>query len=251
MMPQSSRNEIGRPSPTDQVRVAIVNDYEVIVAGVLSMLAPFCHRVEVVELAVQEHPKCDVDVALFDAYGQPELGVGRIRSLAQDGNVGSVAVYTWTLTKAGRESAFRAGARGLIAKSLPAAAVVEALHALADGRMVETDGFRGGMQGAWPGSQWRLSSRESEVLALLATGMPNQAIADALYVSENTVRTHLKAVFRKLSVTNRSQAVARALSDPSFAIRQSNPSTPTRSVYSPAVTGAEKQSNSSSPTRSA
>jgi DNA-binding NarL/FixJ family response regulator len=148
--------------------------------------------------------------------------VGRIRSLAEDVNVGAVAVYTWNLTQAGRESAYRAGARGLIAKSLPAASVVDALHDLADGKTVETEGFRGGMQGAWPGSQWRLSSRESEVLALLATGMPNQSIAEALFVSENTVRTHLKAVFRKLSVTNRSQAVARALSDPSFTTRPSN-----------------------------
>jgi two-component system, NarL family, response regulator LiaR len=222
MMARPSPGENGRAAPADQVRVAIVNDYEVIVAGVLSMLAPFGRCVDVVELAVQENPDDDVDVALFDAYGQPGLGVGRIRSLAHDDNVGAVAVYTWNLTKAGRESAYRAGARGLIAKSLPAGAVVEALQALADGQTVETEGFRGGMQGAWPGSQWRLSSRESEVLALLATGMPNQAIADALFVSENTVRTHLKAVFRKLSVTNRSQAVARALGDPSFTTRQSN-----------------------------
>jgi DNA-binding NarL/FixJ family response regulator len=46
--------------------------------------------------------------------------------------------------------------------------------------------------------------------------MPNRAIAEALFVSENTVRTHLKAVFRKLGVTNRSQAVGRALADESF-----------------------------------
>jgi DNA-binding NarL/FixJ family response regulator len=223
MMALPSPNDNGRPGRTDPVRVAIVNDYEVIVAGVLSMLAPYGRRIDVVELAVQQDPEDDVDVALFDAYGQPGLGVGRIRSLADDDNVGAVAVYTWNLTKAGRESAYRAGARGLIAKSLPAGAVVEALQALAEGKTVETEGFRGGGQGAWPGSQWRLSSRESEVLALLATGMPNQAIAGALFVSENTVRTHLKAVFRKLSVTNRSQAVARALGDPSFTTRQPNP----------------------------
>jgi DNA-binding CsgD family transcriptional regulator len=51
--------------------------------------------------------------------------------------------------------------------------------------------------------------------------MPNRAMAEALFVSENTVRTHLKAVFRKLGVTNRSQAVARALGDESFATRAS------------------------------
>jgi DNA-binding NarL/FixJ family response regulator len=49
--------------------------------------------------------------------------------------------------------------------------------------------------------------------------MPNRAVAEALFVSENTVRTHLKAVFRKLGVTNRSQAVGRALTDESFLTR--------------------------------
>ena len=88
---------------------------------------------------------------------------------------------------------------------------------MAGGQVIETGGFRGGTQGAWPGSQWGLTTRESETLALLAVGMANRAIAEALFVSENTVRTHLKAVFRKLSVSSRSQAVARALSDPGFA----------------------------------
>src|SRR6516225_7971862 len=99
MMPQPHGSQNGQSAPTDQVRVAIVNDYEVIVAGVLSMLAPYGRQVDVVELAVQQDPEDDVDVALFDAYGQPGLGVGRIRSLAEDDNVGAVAVYTWNLTQ--------------------------------------------------------------------------------------------------------------------------------------------------------
>jgi two-component system, NarL family, response regulator LiaR len=90
---------------------------------------------------------------------------------------------------------------------------------VAGGQVVETGGFRGATQGLWPGSQWGLTARESETLALLAIGMANRSIAEALYVSENTVRAHLKAVFRKLSVTSRSQAVARALSDPGFLTR--------------------------------
>jgi DNA-binding NarL/FixJ family response regulator len=199
--------------------VAIVNDYEVIVAGVRAMLAPRPHRVRVVELDVDQDPQQPVDVALFDTYGQPGLGLDRVRSLAHNQHVGAVAVYTWSLTEASRAAAYQAGAGGLIAKTLPADALVEALRAVANGEVIETPGFRGGTRGSWPGSQWGLSARESEALALLATGMPNRAIAEALLVTENTIRTHLKAVFRKLSVTNRSQAVARALTDPSFVTR--------------------------------
>jgi len=199
--------------------VAIVNDHEVIVAGLRAMLAPYRREVQVVELDVDQSPARDVDVALFDTYGQPGLGLRRLRALAQDGKVGAVAIYTWSLTQASRTAAFNVGARALIAKSLPADVLVEALRAVGQGQTVDTGGFRGGVQGSWPGSQWGLSARESETLALLATGLPNRAIAEALFVSENTVRTHLKGVFRKLSVNNRSQAVARALSDPSFATR--------------------------------
>jgi NarL family two-component system response regulator LiaR len=198
------------------LRVAIVNDYEVIVAGVMAMLAPQRYRVDVVELDVQQNPDNNVDVALFDSYGHAGLGLHRIRSLVAAEQVGWVAVYTWSLTKASREAALSAGARGLIAKTLPADQLVASLRAVASGRVVETGGFRGQGTGQWPGSKWGLTARESETLALLATGMPNRAIAEALFVSENTVRTHLKAVFRKLGVTNRSQAVGRALADESF-----------------------------------
>jgi two-component system, NarL family, response regulator LiaR len=201
------------------LRVAIVNDYEVIVAGLMAMLGPEQYRARVVELDVRQNPEHKVDVALFDSYGQAGLGLARIRSLAADERVGSVAVYTWSLNKLSRDAALGAGARGLIAKTLGAQELVTALRAVASGQMVESGGFRGQGTGNWPGSGWGLTARESEALALVATGMPNRAIAEALFVSENTVRTHLKAVFRKLGVTNRSQAVARALGDVSFATR--------------------------------
>ena len=64
-----------------QLRVAIVNDYQVIVAGLMAMLAPQQYRVNVVELDVQRGPVNSVDVALFDSYGHPGLGIPRIRSL--------------------------------------------------------------------------------------------------------------------------------------------------------------------------
>jgi DNA-binding NarL/FixJ family response regulator len=201
--------------------VAIVNDYQVIVAGLRAMLAPPQYGVEVVELDVRQSPEHSVDVALFDSYGHPGLGLHRIRSLVAAEHVGSVAVYTWSLTKAAREAAFGAGAQGLIAKALPADQLVIALRSVASGEVVETGGFRGEGTGQWPGSKWSLTARESETLALVAAGMPNRAIAEALFLSENTVRTHLKAVFRKLGVTNRSQAVGRALADESFANRPS------------------------------
>lgn len=198
-------------------QIALVNDYEVILAGLRAMLAPYRSRIEVVEIDVEDTPNRRVDVALFDTFGQPGLGMERIKDLATDPNVGALALYTWELPETGRSVARAAGVRGFISKAIPAVDLIEAIISVANGEEVETGRFHGiGGQGSWPGARWNLTARESEILALLATGMPNQSIAEALFVSQNTVRTHLKAVYQKLQVVNRSQAVAKALSEPSF-----------------------------------
>ena len=56
-----------------------------------------------------------------------------------------------------------------------------------------------------------LTTRELEVLGLLVTGLTNKEIAEALVISDNTVKRHLKAIFVKLDVNTRSAAVAKAI----------------------------------------
>ena len=62
--------------------------------------------------------------------------------------------------------------------------------------------------GAWPGSQLGLSRRESEVVALLVNGLSNREIADQLMLGEETVKTHLRHIYKKLDVSDRVHAVA-------------------------------------------
>lgn len=66
-------------------------------------------------------------------------------------------------------------------------------------------------------AQRPLSRREQEVLSLLALGLRNRAIAEKLYVGEETVKSHLKSIYRKLGVSNRGEAIATALNNPSRA----------------------------------
>lgn len=61
-----------------------------------------------------------------------------------------------------------------------------------------------------------LSRREQEVLSLLSLGLRNRAIAEKLYVGEETVKSHLKNIYRKLGVSNRGEAIAMALNEPSL-----------------------------------
>jgi DNA-binding NarL/FixJ family response regulator len=70
---------------------------------------------------------------------------------------------------------------------------------------------------SFPGSHWGLTARESQVLVLLASGLNNRAIANVLAVGENDVRAQVRSIFCKLGVTSKSQAVACARADASFA----------------------------------
>ena len=77
----------------------------------------------------------------------------------------------------------------------------------------------------WPGRDRGLSRRESEILALLVQGLSNRQIADALYLSSETVKTHVRGLYRKLGVNNRVKAAAAALADPDFRRRSDRPRT--------------------------
>jgi DNA-binding NarL/FixJ family response regulator len=75
----------------------------------------------------------------------------------------------------------------------------------------------------WPGFELGLTLRESEVALFLAQGLRNRDIASALWVSENTVKTHLKSIFQKTSVTSRAEAIVRISSDQSFSPKRAEP----------------------------
>jgi DNA-binding NarL/FixJ family response regulator len=103
-----------------------------------------------------------------------------------------------------------AGARAVLDKALPAAELARAVIAIAAGQ-VETmerpsPAYR---EAAWPGQRFGLTVRESEVASLLLQGLSNREIARTLYVSEHTVKTHLKGIFNKTDTRSRGQAVAR------------------------------------------
>ena len=197
-------------------RVALVNDFDLVLRGLAGMLDPFRDRLRVVELDVGTRPQHCVDVALFDTYGHPHNGIDRVRALTGDPRVGAVVVYTWAITSEQCEAAVNAGARGVIAKSETAEGLVRALLAIDGGELVVSPNFRRPHGYTWPGHDLGLTARESEVAAFLSEGLSNRDMADALLISEHTVKSHLKAIFQKTGVASRAQAVARIAGDPRF-----------------------------------
>ena len=198
------------------ITVALVNDFELVLRGTEYMLGRFPDRLVVSELDVASNPDRRVDVALFDTYGHARGGVDRVQSLAADKRVGVVVVYTWRLPPGQVEALLAAGARGVLAKSLPAEVLADAVIAIHGGETVVSPVFARSSEYTWPGRDLGLTFRESEVAAFLADGCSNREIADALFISEHTVKSHLKAVFRKTGVASRAGAAVRIAEDAGF-----------------------------------
>jgi two-component system, NarL family, response regulator LiaR len=196
------------------IRVALVNDYEIVLEGLRAFFRPYEPEIHVVEMKVKEKPRRAVDVTLFDTYGEAEAMRQRARDLAADPTNGAIVVFSFSDDPALAHSLLRAGAHGFISKATPATQIVDGVRAAADGKRVMLtqrsqhavmpDELR------WPGRDVNLTERESELLALLPTGMTNRELGAHLYISENTIKTQLRSLFSKLDIRNRAQAVALA-----------------------------------------
>jgi len=205
----------GNVARTGPVTVAVVTDFELIRRGVDAMLRPFGARVV---LTPAEDGPVTADVALVDSYGYTSLGIDRVAELSASSSVGAVVLYAAHLEPDVVERVQGAGAAAVVAKAASAEQLVSAIEAVAGGRkgMVSLSRGRRRSTGPWPGSELGLSERESEIAVFLCAGLGNRGIAEAMLLSENTVKSHLKSVFHKINVSTRSQAVARLITTPSF-----------------------------------
>jgi NarL family two-component system response regulator LiaR len=196
---------------TAPIRVAIVNDYEIVVAGVAAMLAPHHERVVVVELDSGVPVISEVDVIFYDTFGQVQGDAVDLEDLVH-GNGARVAIFSWNLQPDLVTRAIERGASGYLSKGMGAAEVVDAIEAIYRGETVvpppSATTVDRGASGEWPGREFGLTAREAEVLALITQGLSNQEIATQTYLSINSVKTYIRTAYRKIDVTRRAQAVA-------------------------------------------
>lgn len=201
---RSSNGNGAHGSPRNgPLRVALVNDYEIIVHGLHAMLAPFSDRVVVVEHQIGGIPDCDVDIALFDTFAGRRDAIARAARMVESRHARHVVLYTWDASAEFLEGVRSIGAAAVLLKSVDGADLVDALERIASGERLGLDHVTRS-----PGTDQAdpLSMREREVLAMLALGSSNSQIADELYLSVDTVKTYVRRVFQKLGVHNRTQA---------------------------------------------
>lgn len=191
----------------ERIRVLVVDDHEVVHWGFRVLLerqswVERCDgatdRQKAVEVAAGLRP----DVALVDLMLGPESGA----ELCEDIRIVSPGTKVLLISGAGRISpavARAAGASGFVTKDWSAADVVKAVRMVALGSQVFSDEDE-------LGDSAGLSDREQEVLGLIATGATNREIAGRLFLSPHTVKEHTSAIYRKLGVRNRAEAVRSA-----------------------------------------
>ncbi|MGL5910887.1 MAG: response regulator [Phycicoccus sp.] len=198
------------------IRILVVDDHPVVRDGVRSMLAAVPDFDVVGEAAsgpeavVRVH-ETDPDVVVMDLRMPGGSGVDAVREIKTSGARAAVLVLTTYDTDADTIAAVEAGATGYLLKDAAASALFDAVRATASGATVLAPAAAARLAAhvRSPRGSGVLTSREREVLVLVARGRSNRVIADELFVSEATVKTHLQRIFDKLEVTDRASAVAR------------------------------------------
>ena len=186
-----------------------MDDYDVVVIGVATMLYPYRDRVVVAELDTNRPLEDEVDIALYDSFAQPESDHDEIKTLINNPRARRVVVYTWNFHPELLSMARDLGVRGYLSKSLTARELVAALESVHAGEIVVSASATKTRNtiGDWPGRGEGLTDREAEVLALITQGKNNAEIAALTYLSPNTVKSHIRTLYRKIEVDSRSQAV--------------------------------------------
>ena len=198
-------------------KVLIVEDHAVVSQGLVAMLTMSGEQVELVgvvttgEDAVKRAEEEDVDVILMDVKLAGEMNgleaTRRIKEYASPDT--KILVLTMFTDPATVTEAIKAGADGYLSKAATRDVVLGAVDEILSGRSVldpqVTEGIFGRIGSRDPKA---LTDRELMVLQALSEGQSTKEVASGIHVSEETVKTYLKQIFRKLDVRDRTEAVA-------------------------------------------
>ena len=177
------------------------------------------------EEAVEIIERTGPDVAIVDIRLPGESGIGLTRRLLRDRPDLGVVLYTGHSDVQLLYEGLDSGARGYALKDGPPEELLEAIRSIAAGGTYVDPRLRPALLSR--GATRRvphLSPREREILDLLAQGLTGERIATQLFLSPETVRTHVRNAMEKLEANTRVHAIAIALRQGEIALREGNPS---------------------------
>jgi len=212
----------------DTVKVLVVDDHSLFRHGITAVLATqegleivgeAADGLEAIERAREIAP----DVILMDLNMPRCSGLEAIQALQAEMPQINILVLTVSEMETDLFSAVKYGATGYLLKKAEPEELISAILHIARGEVIVSplmatklltefkDLTAGAKRESVDKADADLSPREGEVLQLVAQGATNKEIADSLFISENTVKTHLSNIMEKLHLANRSQAAAYAI----------------------------------------
>lgn len=206
---------------TEPLRVLVVEDHPLFRKGVVSLLAAVPDLVVAGvagsgEEAVAQASQLRPDVVLMDLQLPGMSGIEATRAIVAAAPTMRVLVLTLFEDEESVFLALRAGARGYVLKDAEEEELLGAIRAVARGEAIFSQVVAGRVLAFFaqpqpaPKAFSELTDREREILGLIAQGHPNPSIARALSLSPKTVANYVSAIFTKLQVADRAEAMIRA-----------------------------------------
>ncbi len=210
------------------IKDLVVDDHTVFRRGITAVLAHQEGLVVVGEAAdglesIEKAREIAPDVILMDLNMPHCSGLEAIQALQAEIPQINILVLTVSEMETDLFAAVKFGATGYLLKKVEPEELISAIFHIAQGEVIVSplmatklltefkDLAAGTTRESVEKADADLSPREGEVLQLVAQGATNKEIADSLFISENTVKTHLKNIMEKLHLANRSQAAAYAI----------------------------------------
>lgn len=207
------------------IKVMVVDDHRVVRAGLVALLKQSPGLAVVGEAgngeeAVARVAELQPHVVLMDMQMPVMNGVEATRQIKSRWPQIEVLVLTTYDDDELIWGGLQAGARGYLLKDAPPEELIRGIETVASGRSLLPPEIatklmqvisQGGLSAARAEPNEQLTERELQILRLMASGAANKEIAGSLFISENTVKTHISNLFQKLGARDRTEAVTKAL----------------------------------------
>lgn len=199
----------------EKIRILLVDDHAVVRFGIRSILErnddlEVCGEAGTLAEAYEKVKETEPDIVILDMRlpdGDGLTGCQEIRKIRKETKVIILTAYADESTI--RET-MKAGAHGYLSKTIDSKAIISCIHSVNDGTRVFDNSLSSGIMENVTGDKdtrrVELTSKEEQILDELSLGKTNKEIAQALFISEKTVRNYVSMIMKKLEVSNRTEA---------------------------------------------